>query len=293
MRVVGEFNNISASLREKIKPLEKGKWAEYQILEKTTIQDPVTLKKETFYPHRQFHARDTIFDRGKGEHGSPVEIGVIAQNGVDPTTHLVTLVEKFEFANHRDGILYLSGDIMLHRELHEHLQLRNDCDNGALGDDRDASVPLLFRFIDRKKEAVGKNKLREAKAQALTYINLLDAEDVRDTAASFGWDFNGDVDELKSRLGDEVEKDPMVFKSQVESPDFKRKAIIGRALGKKIFYDPVNHSMKWPNGELVASMERREGENEVSAFARWLSSAPNGDKILARLRGNAPAPATT
>lgn len=290
MRVVGEFNKISDELKAKIKPLAAGQFAEYQLLEKVTTTDPVSNKREVRYPHRQWYAHDTIFDAGKG---TTVEIGVIAAGGIDHKNNVVTLTEKFEFDRPRDGILVLDGNITLHRELHEFLQLCNHTKDGVLGEDRDRDKEEYYILIDRTKEAKNKNKAFDTKADALIYVRNMDAEDMRNFAAAMNWDYKGDLEEIASQIREFADKDPISFTRAAEDPKTKKKAIIRKAIGIMITEDLTNHRILWRNGTVLATLERKPGQNILDAFAEWLDTVANGDKILDQLRkAKKPAAAT-
>jgi len=281
MRVIGSFNAISDQLRTKIIPLGPNDVAEYQLLEKVTVTDPVTNKREVRYPHRQMYAKDSIFDPYLNDGGGGmVDIGVPAQ--INTREKTVELCEKFEFERPRDGIILLSGKIAFHRELHEFFQISNILQDSLLGDHRDSAVPVLIRYIDNKKEARKKNAEMKLKRDVFIYVSSMNDEDMRDFAAAMNWDeYKADQDILEAKISEFSDKEPKAFNDEVTSTLFKRKAAIKKALGVTITYDPVNHAMKWANGAgTIASMERKAGENEVTAFAKWLATAGNGEKIF-------------
>lgn len=295
MRVIGSFNAISEELRKQIVPLGPNDMIEYQLLEKVTIQDPATGRRETRHPHRQMYAKDTIFDPYLNDGaGGMVDIGVPAAAGIDVKNSTVNLCEKFEFERPRDGILALSGRVAFHRELHEYFQICNFLQEGLIGENRDSAHPILFRMIDNKKEARKKTSELKIKRDVFVFVSNMTLEEMRDFAASMNWDeYKSDAEILEAKIGQFSDEFPKAFNDEIQSPLFKKKAIIKRALGTIISYDPTNHSMKWANGGgVIASMERRTGENEVTAFAKWLSTAGNGEKILAQLsKKKQPAPA--
>jgi len=289
MRVVGEFNNISDTIKEKIVSLKPGESAEYQLLECVTIQDPVTKQRETRYPHRMLYAKDTIYDPGKE---STVDIGVIATGGIDSKNQTVVAVEKYEFTRPRDGILYLDGNRQFDRDLHEHLQITNFTQGGVLDElgCRDASKPYIFRLIDRKKEAKKRSRLFDIKADALVYVRNMDAEDIRDFAASQNWDYKGNLEELEEKVKSLADQDPLSFNEITKDPLLKVKSIVKKAMGVTITYDPSQHRIMWINGSVLATLERKENENELTAFAKWLSTVANGQKILQQVQKK-PTPA--
>lgn len=294
MRVIGSFNNISDKLKEQVKQLKPKEYARFKILEVIKITDPDTKQTETRYPHKQLWARDSIFDPylNDGE-GGLVDIGVIAIGGVDIKNNIVTKVEQYEFNEHKTGIMVLDGSIAKDREIYEFLQLTNHLKDGVLGEHRDASVQELFVLMDSKKEAQQKNKQFALKRDAFVYIGNLDALEARDFAAGMNWDYEGDMDDIMARINAFADADPVKFNAECVNPLLKKKAIIRKAMGKMITYDPMNHAIKWSNGSVLATLERKPNQNEVEAFAEWLDTVANGDKILAQLRNvKRPAGAT-
>lgn len=290
MRVFGDFNNISAELKEKVKTLKPGEFARFKLLEFVTINDPDTKEKTIRYPHRQMWAKDMIYDEFAG---MPVEIGVVANGGFNAKEKLVTAVEQFEFNEPKTGITILDGRVPKDRELYEFLQLTNKLKDGILGEHRDGSVQEQFILMDSKKESLQKNKQFALKRDAFVYIGNLDAQEARDFAAGMNWEYEGDLEDIMARINVFADADPVKFNAECVNPLLKKKAIIRKAMGKMISYDPANHAIKWSNGSVLATLERKPDQNEIEAFAEWLDTVANGDKILAQLRNvKKPAPAT-
>lgn len=287
MRVIGSFNNISDVLKDRLKQLEPGQIARIKIIEVCRQQDPETKEVHISYPHRQVWAKDTIWDEGANDGlGGSVEIGVPSAGGFDLKNGTVSKVEYFEFNDYKNGICLLDGSKPIHRELYEFIQLTNMSGDSLLGDHRDSSIEKLFNLVDAKKESRRKNELFNKKADAFTFVRNMKAEDIREFAAAMNWDnWQGDLDSLESQIKDFADKDPLAFTRFAEDSTLKRKAIIKKAMGSVITYDPAGHQIKWMNGTVLASLERKPNQNEVDAFADWLSAAANGDQILAKLRG--------
>lgn len=294
MRVIGSFNNISAELKASLKQLGPKEYAKFKLLEVCRQQDPDTKEIHLSYPHRQIWAKDTIWDPYANDGaGGSVDIGVPAAGGVDLKNGIVSKVEWFEFSEHKTGIVILDGSIPMHRDLFEFLQLTNIAGDSILGEHRDSSVEVLFNMIDAKKESRKKNELFNKKADAFTFVRNMKAEDVREFAAAKNWDnWQGDLEVLETQIKEYADADPVGFTRFAEDSTLKKKAIVKKAMGISINYDPANHQIKWPNGAVVASLERKEGQNEIDAFVEWLNTVANGDQILAKLRGAKAKPAT-
>lgn len=294
MKVYGDFNNISDELKAKIVPLKPGDWVDYQMLPKfrVTVNYPMALggKTEHWYPHKMFWARDSIWDTGKQ---APVNIGVVAPGGVDPKTGLVTIVESFEFERSPAGTIRLSGDNIMHRELHEFLQLTNLSENSVLGPDRDASIDPEFKLMDYKKERKAKTEKRKVKAEAMQYAELMDAAEIREFAAGMGWNPKLDMETLTDMVGEYAETEPADFTSKAVDPLMKVKAVAKLAMeAGKISFDPANYKILWANGQTLATLERREGKTELDAFADWIQTSTNGPKVLEQLRKKSPVKET-
>jgi hypothetical protein len=289
MRVIGAFNNISEKLREQIQPLLPGQYAEYQILDRIRIEDPQTGRIEVRYPHRQLWAKDTITDPYTQE---VVEIGVAAAGGVDLKNQQVTKVESYEFNHVGLGIMTLDGKNAVHRELHEYLQICNFIKEGLLGEFRDATAEIIFSYIDKKKEARKKSAIFSAKKEGMVYADSMKPEEMREFAAAMNWEYKADIEEIDAKIKEFIDTKPLEFKREMEDVLLKKKAIIKKAMGVTITYDPAGHRILWANGSgVIATLERKKDENEITAFAKWLSTVANGDKILAQLRSKKQAEA--
>lgn len=293
MRVIGSFNNISDELKAKVKQLEPGQVAKLKFLEVCRQLDPETKEVHVSYPHRQIWAKDTVWDEGANDGlGGSVEIGVPAAGGFDIKNGTVSKVEYFEFNDYKNGICLLDGSKPMHRELYEFVQLTNMSSDSVLGESRDSSIEKLFTLVDAKKESKKKNELFNKKADAFTFVRNMKADDIREFAAAMNWDnWQGDLDNLESQIKDFADKDPLAFTRFAEDSTLKRKAIVKKAMGTVITYDPSGHQIKWMNGSVLASLERKADQNEVDTFTEWLSTASNGDQILAKLRGAKAKPA--
>lgn len=288
MRKYGNFNDISDELKAKLVPLNPGDWVDYQMLPhlKVTTTDPTNGKINSWYPHRQFWAKDSIWDEGKK---ASVDIGVVASGGVDPKTGIVNAVESYTFDRSPSGALRLSGSNIQHRELHEFLQLSNIVENSALGEHRDKSVQAQFKLMDYKKERKANIQGRKVKAEALGYAELMDAKEIREFAAGMNWDVKLDIEALTDMVGEYAEKYPADFTEKAVDPLMKIKAVVKMALDSgKITYDPANYKILWANGQTLATLERRQGKTELDAFADWIQSSATGQKVLEQLRKKAP-----
>jgi hypothetical protein len=291
MRVIGEFNNISPDLKKQIHVLKPGERVIYQILEHKIVEDPDTGRKEVFYTKRQFYAKDTIWDEGSTKSDKMVDIGI--QDRIDKDG--IRWCKTFDFDNPFDGTLHLSGDKIEHRELHEIMQLMNCNETSILGEHRNKSVEVLFKQLDKVKEAKGRNKIRQQKAVAMAHIENMTAQEVREFAAGQNWNIHLPLEELTDMVGEFAEKDPVMFADIVMSEDTKRKAAIKFALDKGVLsYDDQTSKMTWGNGtgEIVI-LDKKPGKTVLELFNDWLIEQPNGDKILSQIRRKTPAKAET
>lgn len=294
LRVVGEFNNISEGLKKLIVPLKPGQFATYKLTSFQKAQDPETREVKTFYRCEQFHAKDTIFDPfykspdsdpAAPAEGRTVEIGVPAIGGVDLKEKMVTKVVTYEFNDRVGGLMILSGNNLEDRELHEFLQITNRLENGVLAEHRDSGVEAIYSLQDKAKESKTKNKLMRAKGIAISYVDKMTAEEMREFSASKNWNYRADQEILSAEIYDYAEKYPVEFADEVVSVDLKRKAVIKIALEEgRIMFDPNAYKMMWKNGDTLAQLERKEGRNEIDAFNEWLSHSQNGVKIFGQIK---------
>lgn len=293
MRVQGKFNDLSKSITDKIITLKPGEFVDYQLDSSfmVEVEDPQTRKKTKWYQHQQFWAKATVWDDEKQE---TVDIGVIATGGVDPKTGLVTVVETFEFERSPAGTLRLSGNRPKDVELDQFLQVDNRCQNCVLGEHRDQSVQVMFRRVDDEKEAVVRNQDRKMKAEAMNLAQLMDAEELKEFAASLGWDSRAKAAILAERVAEYAEENYKDFHEKIKDQGkMKVRANIRWAMDdRKITFDPAGYRFMWANGQVLASLERQPGKSEIDVFADWIQTAQNGSQVLQQLTRKKKAPAT-
>lgn len=284
MRVAGKFNDLSKSMLENLVTLKPGEFADYQLDSSfmVEVEDPETRKKTRWFPHQMFWAKATVWDQEKGE---TVDIGVIATGGIDPKTGLVTTVETFEFERGPSGVIRLTGSNPKDVELDQFLQLDNRCENGVLGEFRDASVQKMFRRVDHKKEAFKRNEDRKQKTEAMQLAQLMDHNELREFAASMNWDSRMEPEILAEQTAEYAELHYKDFHTKVEDQGrMKIRATIRWAIDdNKIRFDHAGYRFLWANGQTLASLERQSGKSELDVFADWLSTATNGPTIIQQL----------
>lgn len=294
MRVVGEFNKLSKAIIDKIITLKPGEFADYQLASnlQLTVEDPVTEKKQKWYPHQQLYAKATIWDEHKEGGPGTVDIGVIEE--VDPQTKLVTRCTAFEFERSPSGVLRLSGDRPKDVELDQFLQLDNRTENSVLGEHRDASVQILYRRVDQDKEALKRSDKRKMKTEAMRLAGLMNHEELKEFGASLNWDTRGKASELSDRVGEFAEDHYELFDDIIKNMDkMKVRAAIRFAIDDgKIKFDAVKYQFLWSHGGLIASLTRQDKKNELEVFAEWLQTSQNGPNVLNQLRRPKKAAAT-
>lgn len=298
MRVIGEFNNISDELKKQIVPLKPGEYAHYQLTTFQTIPDiqPGTMMRK--YRHELIYAKDTIFDpfykspdasHDAAPEGRAVEIGVPAPDGINLKEKQVTKVLTYEFRDPKGGSIILSGHNLADREMHEFLQLTNRLKDGILAEHRDSSIEAIFVMVNKPKEAKIKNAHFKAKAQALSYVEKMTVDEMREFAAARNWNYKADQVILSQEIYEYAEKNPVQFAEEATSGDLKRKAAIKIALEEGVItFDPNAYKMTWKNGDILAQLERRADRNEIDAFNEWLLTSANGTQIFNQLRKKSP-----
>jgi hypothetical protein len=302
MQIVGEVNKLSPELLKLIKPLQPGEFAEWQRTissEANELSRDNTKKKFRVYPHNEIWAKDSIWDPWKGGKdeegngiGGPVDIGLPDKNGIDHGKKEIKLYQRFTFERStHGGIVVLDGKLPSHRELHEFFQISNINMEPVQGKRfRNPEIDIMVYAINRKSESTKKNHLFKIKTDVLTHVGLMTVEQMREFAAGKNWDYNTDPETLAAMHMEYADKDPLGFNADVQDPNMRKKALIKYALMEnRIHFDPVQYQIKWPDGSILATLERVKDKNEIECFLSWINTVSNGDKIMQQLNRKAKA----
>lgn len=275
MKIVGQFNKVSDSLKKKIKPLTRNEQANYRLL--TGYHDAVS--GETRYgSHQTIVCRDTIYDEQQGQ---LITIGVprIIREGevVKVKKYEVRSVGKNMLTN---GVFTLQGGNLEHQEFYEFFELSNFNKSNA---DRDTGIMPIFERIDEVGEAEAENLVFDTLTKALVAADQMDKEGVKTFASIMNWDTKLHPTILKNRIKKYAREEPKLFLEKQDDPENKTKVIIKQALDAGIVsYQPAEHKMLWgKDGTTLARLEKaQDGESEIDSFFQWIQQSKNGENIL-------------
>jgi hypothetical protein len=306
MTEVGSINKLSEQLKKLIQPLRPGEFAMWQrtVSHKGNELTRDNTKKEfRVYPHNEIYAKDSIYDPWKdgveiGEDGKEVgiggqvDIGIPDKDGIDHAKKEIRTYRKFIFERSlHGGTVALDGKLPLHRELHEFFQISNINMEPVQGKKfRNPEIDVLLYLVNQKSESVKKNQLFKIKTDVLTHVGLMTVEQMREFAAGKNWDYNTDPETLAAMHMEYADKEPLKFNEDLQDPNMRKKALIKYALMEnRIHFDPVQYQMKWPDGSVLATLERVKDKNEIDCFLAWVNTVSNGDKIMQQLNRKAKA----
>lgn len=280
MKIVGDYNNVSEELKPK--KLEKGQVVTYRLL--TGVPNPhpeskkerpvlfgeaVTLKTRSkfFDPHLNKTVECVLIDESKR-----------VEKGQPPKSKKVSIQ-----AQQNNGLFSFTGGNIEQEEIYEILELSNE---NASFKYRDESVVPKFERVDPRREERAKAKKIDALTEALQYCKNMGPAEVREFAASMGWDETVELESLEAQVKGYAFDHPNEFVKLAGSQDTKDKALLKTAISKGIIsYDSVAHKIVWAESNTtVATLERVEGKSYLDLFDEWIKTSNNGQNILKSLR---------
>ena len=272
MKVIKNINNLHASSVPK--KLGKGEVVKYQLLIGQPNPDPDKAKtRPIVYPTLfQIPSTDRIWDAHKNDY---VDIALVQSWDKDNNI----IAKPIWVPSTDNGIIELKGGSVTDGEQYEIMELLNCNESNP---NRDASVPALFKRIDEEKDSKTRSKKRSSLKESLTYaLNMTDGQ-VKDFAASLGWN----EQELPGVLRDKVEHfaqtDPEGFLKHVESKDVEVKTAIKKAItAGGLAYDAQQHRIVLvsTNSTLI-KMDRAEGVDFLTQAAEYVLHNKNGQKVF-------------
>lgn len=273
MRVVGNFNAVSAETKAKIKPLKPGESANYRLL---TGAVDIVNGETRFGSQYTIVCRDTIWDEGAQ---NLVDIGVPKE----VKDGEVLRAKKFYIAPTGDNILHngvftLQGGNLEHKEFYEFFEL---CNYNKSNPTRDESIRPIFERIDEVAEAEQDEQALDTLTKALILASKMSLPDLKAFAAGKNWPSREHPAILRSKVKKFARENPDDFLAAQDDPESGVKVLIKQALDAGIIsYQPHEHKMVWKDGKTLALLDKPEdGENEVELFTAWLKASKNGDNI--------------
>lgn len=175
------------------------------------------------------------------------------------------------------GIMVLHGGRAVDQEIHSYLSL---CNYNKSNQGRDTSKEAIFELVDETVKSETERRSRNIKREALNAAADLNPEDVRDYIASMGLDDTGKIDVLRNKLEEMADKTPQQFMELINNKQAIMKASVNRAISKGvILFNAEQSRFMWPNGEVILTVSRTTGGNNVDELVSYCVSNAKGEKV--------------
>lgn len=268
MKKTEQYNNVSEKLLASTK-LKKGEMATFRLAK---IQKNPANPSETIIPSAvNVPVIDQIWDEEKQDY---VDIAAIARISKDGNHGY----HELWFYGSQGGHWILKGGVAQDQEIYSYLALSNY--NGS-NPNRDISKEIIFELVDESKKSEVERKVRNLKREALNAAADLDAEQVKIFVAALGKDDSRKIDILRNELETLADKDPAAFLELVSNKQAAMKATINRAIQKgAILFDTEQSRFTWPNGEVILTVSRTTGGDNVEELLSYCVSNAKGEKVF-------------
>lgn len=266
LRKIGVYNDLSEDL---VKPtlLKPGQTAVYKV--DGIVPNPYNPGHFIIPFAKNVPPTDIIWDEGKQQY---VEIAAVRSMANDK----YDFYEIFFFANSA-GHLVLTGGSAEHQTIHTYLTL---CNYNGSNPNRDTNKPILFWLVDEEKKSEQDRKIRNKKREALNIAHDLDMEEVRNYTASLGKDDTRPVEVLRNELEEYADKDPEAFIEMIRNQQSVQKAVLNRAIAKGVIrFEAEQSRFVWANGEVIATVARTTGGDNVEDLLAFCVSSAKGEKV--------------
>lgn len=267
MKKTNLFNNVSPELIAKTK-LKPGEQAVYRVSGIT--RNPMDESKWAIPAAKNVPITDQIYDPIKEDYVDIAAVRSVAPDG----TH--TFHEIYFFAN-QGGYLILLGGRAADQEIHTYLQL---CNYNGSNPTRDTSKEIIFEMVDEEAKSDKERRQRNLKREALNAAADLSPEEVRNYIAALGQGDTRKVEVLRNDLETMADNDPKAFLDLINNKQAVMKATLNRALNKGVIkFDSEQSRFTWPNGEIILTVSRTTGGDNVEELVGYCESNPKGEKV--------------
>ena len=168
------------------------------------------------------------------------------------------------------------------KEILEFLLISNYNSSNPNRDPNSLSLFEVFRPEEKARERVNQ---RMRKIDAIAIAAAMSEADLREFAASVGWDESADMYIIKDRVLDWCEKDPDGFINAQSSRDRYIQATLRRAESRKIIEkNPLESSWVWAStGEIVCQLPRSSEKDLYQLFVDWYKSEERAVRVFHEL----------
>lgn len=262
------YNDLSKELLDATK-LKPNEIVTYRVT--GIIPNPMDPTKLAVPNSKNVPVVDQIYDKNKDSFVDIAAVSSVNAKG-EHTFH------KIYFYGAQGGVLMLQGGRAADQEIHSYLQL---CNYNASNPNRDTSKEAIFELVDEGAKSEVERKGRNLKREALNVAADLNAEDVRNYVAALGMDDTRKLDILRNDLESFADRDPQGFLDLVNNKQASFKAILNRAINKGIIsFDAEQSRFTWPTGEVILTVSRTTGGDNVEELLAYCVSSPKGEKVL-------------
>jgi hypothetical protein len=262
---------INTVRKDKVPKLGAKESAQYVLLTGGMQPDPAQAKDTPWiYPTSQrIPLEDDIMV--DGEHHKIMVVETYNKDSANPKKFIVA-----GLAN--NGMFSLHGSQPSEVEIYEFLEL---CNANASNPNRNPAVTPIFRRIDKVKDAKQATASIDALTEALVFTKSMTEEDMRQFAASMGWNENVDMGILESQVKTFAKSEPEKFLRLIMDEGVRVQAILKKAIDKELItWDAAQYKFHWANGNIIATLDRVAGKSNLQLMAEWVLTSTNGTAIL-------------
>jgi hypothetical protein len=267
MKKTDLYNNLPKELIDKTK-LRPGEIVSYKLV--GIGANPMDPSRMAIPSLRNVPSIDQIW-----EPSTETYVDIAPVKSVDPSGKHI--FHKIYFYGVSGGILVLHGGRAVDQEIHSYLSL---CNYNKSNQGRDTSKEAIFELVDEAVKSETERRSRNIKREALNAAADLNPEDVRDYIASMGLDDTGKIDVLRNKLEEMADKTPQQFMELINNKQAIMKASVNRAISKGvILFNAEQSRFMWPNGEVILTVSRTTGGNNVDELVSYCVSNAKGEKV--------------
>ena len=284
MKVVNDFNNISAKLKAQIPVLAPDQVVTFQMLNgRPNTDDDDKKKNPVLYGKKQLQTQFRIFDpyktNSEGEEvGGYVDIILAEDWANDKPTKAKMFVAGFG-DGFFTGKFDLIGGRIEDEELYEVLMLSPERE-GSLCPNK--TVHPLFKLVDFKKEVANKTKDLTTFRRAVDLAINITEEEAEVVLRSINRSYS-DADERKAAVGELARTNPDLFLKIYDDPQKQTKAKLKEALEAGII--SVDAKGKVTMGEeILTDIKTKDGVEFLEGLTAWVNSAQNGKDVFSLIK---------
>lgn len=267
MKKTDLYNNLPKELIDKTK-LRPGEIVSYKLV--GIGANPMDPSRMAIPSLRNVPSIDQIW-----EPTTETYVDIAPVKSVEPSGKHI--FHKIYFYGTSGGILVLHGGRAVDQEIHSYLSL---CNYNKSNQGRDTSKEAIFELVDEAVKSETERRSRNIKREALNAAADLNPEDVRDYIASMGLDDTGKIDVLRNKLEEMADKTPQQFMELINNKQAIMKASVNRAISKGvILFNAEQSRFMWPNGEVILTVSRTTGGNNVDELVSYCVSNAKGEKV--------------